>query len=67
MDKTQKVDKKKVGSFCLVIVVLWSLKSQNWLIFVFSANASKKSVTVWTKYLCASEKSHLASSENATD
>ena len=35
--------------------------------FVFSADASKKSVTVWTKYLRTSERSYLALSENAMD
>ena len=32
---------------------LYSLKCQKWLIFVFSAGDSKKSVTVWAKYLNA--------------
>ena len=27
--------------------------------FVFSVDGTKKPVTVWTKYLCASERSHL--------
>ena len=34
---------------------------------VFSADASKKSVTVWTKYLRTCERSYLALSENAMD
>ena len=34
---------------------------------MFSANASKKSVTVWIKYLRASERSYLALSENVLD
>ena len=35
--------------------------------FVFSADTSQNSVTVWTKYLLASERSYLALSENAVD
>ena len=38
--------------------------SKNGSFFVFSADASKKSVTVWTKYLRVSERSYLAFSEN---
>ena len=33
--------------------------------FVFSADDSKKPVTVWAKYLSASERSHLAFLANA--
>ena len=33
--------------------------------FVFSADDSKVSVTVWAKYLGASERSYLVLSENA--
>ena len=36
-------------------------------VFVFSADASQKSVIVWTKYLRASERTYLALSENAMD
>ena len=35
--------------------------------FVFFADASKKSVTVWTKYLRTSERSYLGLQENALD
>ena len=35
--------------------------------FVFSADDSKVSVTVWAKYLGASERSYLVLSENAMD
>ena len=52
-----------MGSFVYLsrlLPELWSLKCQKWFIFVFSADASKKSVTVWTKYLRASEKTYLA-------
>ena len=34
---------------------------------VFFADASKKSVAVWRKYLSASERSYLALLENAMD
>ena len=34
------------------------------LFFVFSADDSKKSVTVWAKYLSALEKSYCVLSEN---
>ena len=51
-----------MGSFvklsCL-LPGLWSLKCQKWLIFfVFSADDSKKLVTVWAKYLSAPEQSY---------
>ena len=35
--------------------------------FVFSADARKKSITFWIKYLRASKRSYLAVSENAMD
>ena len=35
--------------------------------FLFSTDASKKSDTVWRKYLLASERSYLVLSENAVD
>ena len=35
--------------------------------FVFSADNSKISVTVWAKYVSASERSYLALLENAMD
>ena len=47
-----------------VMVIKMSKKGS---FFVFSADASKKSVTVWRKYLPASERSYLALSENAMD
>ena len=59
-----------MGSFVYLscaLPELWSLKKQKWLIFLFSADGSKKSVTVWAIYLSASERSYLALSKNARD
>ena len=36
-------------------------------LFVFSADGSKKSVTIWAKYLTGFERSYLALLENAMD
>ena len=44
-----------------------TVDGKNGLFFVFSADASKKSVLVCTKYLRASERSYLAPPENAVD
>ena len=41
--------------------------SKNGSFFAFFADDNKKPVTDWEKYLSASERSHLALSENATD
>ena len=59
--------RKKGSFFCLSCLLpeLWSLKCRNWLIFVFSADSSKKSVTSWAKYLSAHERPYLALLENA--
>ena len=40
------------------------IKCQKWLIFVFSANDSKKLATVWAKYITSSESSYWVLSEN---
>ena len=54
-----------VQSSCL-LPELRSLKCEkNGLFFVFSANDSKRSITVWTKYLRAFERSYLPLLENA--
>ena len=62
---------KKNGVSCLAIMItpgVMKIKvSKNSSFFVFSAYTTKKSVTVWTKYLRASERSYLALSENAID
>ena len=39
---------------------------KNGTFFAFSANDSKKLVTVWTRYLIAPERSYRVLSENAT-
>ena len=62
--------REKMGSFvCLSCLLLsyghGNVKSDS--SFVFSANDSKASVTVWTKYLRAPERSYLVLSENAID
>ena len=60
---------KKWGNFSIYHVSpdTWSLKCQKRLIFVFSAENSKKSVTICTKYLTAFGRSNLALLENAVD
>ena len=56
-----------MGSFFFALRVMVIKMSKMAHFFVFSAGASKKSATVWRKYLCASEKSYLALSEKAMD
>ena len=43
------------------------IKIKKWLIFLFSADDDKKSVTFRVKFLSTSERYYLASSENALD
>ena len=65
--RAQKVD-NKMGYFVLLSCLfpeLWSLKLQKWFNFCIFANASKKQVTVWTKYLHDCERFYLALSENS--
>ena len=65
-DRAQKVDEKN-GAICLVIMLTRRVSHQNvknGLFFVFSADNSTKSVTVWAKYLSASKKSYWVLSEN---
>ena len=61
----------KDGVICLVMMftpqVMVIKMSKVAHFFVFSADASKKSVTVWAKHLRASERPYLALSENAMD
>ena len=58
---------KRVYEKCLSCLLpeLWLLICQNVSFFVFSADNSNKSVTVWAKYSSASERSSLARLENA--
>ena len=70
-NRAQRVDEKN-RFICLVIVFTFRVKvikmSKNGSLFGFSADDSKKLViTVWEKYLSASERSHLALSKNAID
>ena len=66
-----KEQMEKNGVLCLVIMftprVMVIKISKMAHFFLFSADASKKSVTVWKKYLRVSERSYLALSENAMD
>ena len=59
----QRLDGKN-GVICLVIMFTTRVMVIKMALFLFSADASKKSVTVWTKYLRAS---YWALSENAMD
>ena len=43
----------------------WSIKNSSF--FVFSVDGSKKAVTIWAKYLSATEWSCLTVLENAVD
>ena len=66
MERAKKVDEKN-GSFLqlsYLLSELWSLKCQKWLIFVFSADDSKKLVTVRVTFLSAPEKPYRVLSEN---
>ena len=51
----------------IVKKTLWLLTCQNISFFVYSADNSKNSITVWAKYLSASKSTYLAPSENALD
>ena len=67
-DRTQKVDEKNV-IICLSCLILSygheNVKSDS--AFIFSTDDSKVSVTVWAKYLRASERSYSVLSENVMD
>ena len=66
--RAQKVDEEKIGSFTLISCLLPELcllKCQNGTFLVFSADSSKKSVTVWVKYPTAPKRSYLVLSETA--
>ena len=69
-DRAQRVDEKN-WVICLVIMFapgVTAIKMSKIAPFlIFFADASKKSVTVWRKYLSASERSYLALSEDAMD
>ena len=68
MYRAQRVDEEN-GVICPVIMVTPKViiieMSKMALFFTFSADGSKKSVTVCANYLSASEKSYLALSENS--
>ena len=68
--RVQRVDEEN-GVICLVIMFTpraMVIKMSKMLIFLyFLLMLAKKSVTVWTKDLHASERSYLALSENAID
>ena len=63
MDRDQKIYEKN-GVICIFIMsttrVMVIKISEMTHFFVFSADESKKSVTVWVEYLIASERSYLA-------
>ena len=63
MDRDQKIYEKN-GVICIFIMsttrVMVTKISEMTHFFVFSADESKKSVTVWVGYLIASERSYLA-------
>ena len=65
-DRAQRVDVKKWGHLSSYIYSQsygnWSIK-KGWC-FVFSSDGSKKSVTVWAKYLSAPQKSYWVISGN---
>ena len=54
MDRVQRVDEKNV-IICLVIMFTYGVMVKNGSFFVFSADDSKKLVTVSAKHLSASE------------
>ena len=67
-DRAQRVD-KKMGLFVWLSCLLPSLRSLKCpkCLFCIFADASRRLVTFWPKYLSPSERSYLASSENAMD
>ena len=69
MDRTEIADKEN-GAICLVMFtrgVMLTKMSKMAHFFVFSSDDSKKSVTLWTKYLDLSERFCLALLQNAMD
>ena len=62
---------KKMGFICLFIMftpsVLVIKTSKNDSFFIFSADDSKKLVTLWTNYLSESERYYIAFKGNAMD
>ena len=57
-------------SYCSYHVYSWSYSHENVKnssTFIISADGSKKSVTVWAKYLSTFEGSYLVFSENSMD
>ena len=69
MDKIKKQTKKwdRLSGYHVYSRSYGHENVKNGSFFVFSTGDSKKSVTVWIKYLRTSEKSYLALSENAMD
>ena len=69
-DTAQRVD-EKIGSFVWLSCLLQNCGHKNMKSgsssFVFSVDDSKVSLTVWAKYLGASERSYLILSENSMD
>ena len=69
-EKFQRVDQKngvigQVITFTPGVIVI--KMSKNGSFFIFSADDNERSVTVWGKYLGASERSCLALSESYVD
>ena len=70
IDRAQRVYEKNGVTYLVImfapgVMVIKMSKMAHF--FVFSTDASKKSVTVWRKYLLVSERSYLALSENAME
>ena len=69
-DRAQRANEKN-EVICVIIMITLGVMVikmyKNGSSFVPYADASKKSGTVWTKYLHASERSYFALSENAMD
>ena len=69
MDRARRVDEKNEVIRLVVFTprVMVIKMSKNGSCYVLSAGYTKKSVSVWAKYLIASERSYLALSENTMD
>ena len=68
-DRPQRLNGKNGVIWAVIMFNPWDMHQnvKNGSFFVSSADASKKSVTVWTKYLRVSERFYTALSGNAMD
>ena len=67
MDRAQRVHEKNSVTCLVMFTLRVMIIKMSKIVFVFSADDSKKLVTVWVKYIDASEISYLGLLENHLD